>query len=78
MFDSLCDRFEAIFTRMRGRGRLGKQEVDEFAREIRLALLEADRSFKVAKRFIGRGGGAADRRGARPGVGGPPLDSAPG
>ena len=54
MFDSLSDRFEAIFTRMRGRGRLGEKEIDEIAREIRLALLEADVNFKVVKSFIGR------------------------
>jgi len=54
MFDSLSDRFESIFTRMRGRGRLGEKEIDEIAREIRLALLEADVNFKVVKSFIGR------------------------
>jgi signal recognition particle subunit SRP54 len=54
MFDSLSDRFESIFTRMRGRGRLGEKEIDEIAREIRLALLEADVNFKVVKTFIGR------------------------
>ena len=54
MFDSLSDRFDAIFTRMRGRGRLGDNEIDEIAREIRLALLEADVNFKVVKSFIGR------------------------
>src|SRR5258708_13992360 len=54
MFDSLSDRFGGIFTRMRGRGRLGEKEVDDIAREIRLALLEADVNFKVVKNFIGR------------------------
>jgi len=54
MFDSLSDRFESIFSRMRGKGRLGEKEVDEIAREIRLALLEADVNFKVVKSFIGR------------------------
>jgi len=54
MFDALSDRFESIFTKMRGRGRLGEKEIDEIAREIRLALLEADVNFKVVKSFIGR------------------------
>jgi signal recognition particle subunit SRP54 len=54
MFDALSERFESIFTRMRGRGRLGDKEIDEIAREIRLALLEADVNFKVVKSFIGR------------------------
>ncbi|MDP9389036.1 MAG: signal recognition particle protein [Actinomycetota bacterium] len=54
MFDSLSDRFEGIFTRLRGRGRLGDTEVDEVLREIRLALLEADVNFLVVKRLVGR------------------------
>jgi signal recognition particle subunit SRP54 len=54
MFDALSDRFEGIFTRLRGRGRLGEKEVDEVAREIRIALLEADVNFKVVKSFVNR------------------------
>ncbi|MGH9037658.1 MAG: signal recognition particle receptor subunit alpha, partial [Acidimicrobiia bacterium] len=54
MFDALSERFDSIFTRMRGRGRLGEKEIDEIAREIRLALLEADVNFKVVKSFIAR------------------------
>ncbi|MGH9041641.1 MAG: signal recognition particle protein [Acidimicrobiia bacterium] len=54
MFDALSERFDSIFTRMRGRGRLGEKELDEIAREIRLALLEADVNCKVVKTFIGR------------------------
>jgi signal recognition particle subunit SRP54 len=54
MFDALSDRFDAIFTRLRGRGRLGEPEVDEVLREIRLALLEADVNFRVVKSLIGR------------------------
>ena len=54
MFESLSDRFDAIFTRLRGRGRLGEVEVDEVLREIRLALLEADVNFRVVKGFVNR------------------------
>ncbi|HJV09410.1 MAG TPA: signal recognition particle protein, partial [Acidimicrobiales bacterium] len=54
MFDSLSDRFEGIFKRLRGRGRLGEAEVDEVLREIRVALLEADVNFKVVKNVVGR------------------------
>src|SRR5436305_8492832 len=54
MFDSLSDRFETIFKRLRGRGRLGEAEVDEVLREIRLALLEADVNFKVVRDFVAR------------------------
>ena len=54
MFDALSDRFDAIFTRLRGRGRMGEPEVDEVLREIRLALLEADVNFKVVKGLVAR------------------------
>jgi signal recognition particle subunit SRP54 len=54
MFDALADRFDGIFTRLRGRGRLSEKDVDEVAREIRLALLEADVNVKVVKGFIAR------------------------
>ncbi len=54
MFESLSDRFDGIFKRLRGRGRLGEDEVDEVLREIRLALLEADVNFKVVRGLIAR------------------------
>ncbi|MBV9663223.1 MAG: signal recognition particle protein, partial [Actinobacteria bacterium] len=54
MFDSLSDRFDAIFTRLRGRGRLGEEEIDEVLREIRVALLEADVNVRVAREFTKR------------------------
>ncbi len=54
MFESLSDRFEGIFTRLRSRGRLGDAEVDEVLREIRLALLEADVNFLVVKGMVAR------------------------
>ncbi|MBV8297267.1 MAG: signal recognition particle protein, partial [Acidimicrobiia bacterium] len=54
MFDSLSDRFDTIFKRLRSRGRLGEKEVDEVLREIRLALLEADVNFRVVKGVVAR------------------------
>ena len=54
MFDALSERFDSIFTRLRGRGRLSDADVDEVAREIRLALLEADVNVRVVRAFIGR------------------------
>ena len=54
MFDSLSDRFDAIFTRLKGRGRLGEAEVDEVLREIRVALLEADVNFIVVRNLCNR------------------------
>ncbi len=54
MFNALGDRFEGIFTRLRSRGRLNENDVAEVAREIRLALLEADVNVRVVKSFIAR------------------------
>lgn len=54
MFESLSDRFEGIFTRLRGRGRLGPEDVDEALREIRMALLQADVNLLVVRGVIGR------------------------
>ena len=54
MFDSLSDRFDGIFKRLRGRGHLTEKDIDEVAREIRLALLEADVNVRVVKSFIAR------------------------
>ena len=54
MFESLSDRFEGIFTRLRGKGRLTDDDVDEVLREVRVALLEADVNVTVARSFINR------------------------
>ncbi|MEY2419607.1 MAG: signal recognition particle subunit [Actinomycetota bacterium] len=54
MFEGLSDRFDNIFTKMRGRGRLSEADVDEVCREIRVALLEADVNFTVARDFIAK------------------------
>jgi signal recognition particle subunit SRP54 len=52
MFESLTDRFEGIFARLRGRGRLTDADVDEVLREIRTALLEADVEIGVVRTFV--------------------------
>jgi signal recognition particle subunit SRP54 len=54
MFESLSDRFEGIFTRLRSRGRLNEADVDEVLREIRVALLEADVNFVVVREMVKR------------------------
>jgi signal recognition particle subunit SRP54 len=54
LFDALSDRFEGIFDRVRSRGRLSEADIDAVAREIRLALLEADVNVRVVKQFIAR------------------------
>jgi signal recognition particle subunit SRP54 len=54
LFDSLSDRLDGIFSRLRNRGRLTERDIDEVSREIRLALLEADVNVRVVKAFIER------------------------
>jgi signal recognition particle subunit SRP54 len=54
MFESLTDRFDGIFTRLRGKGRLSEADVDEAMREIRLALLQADVNLRVVRDFVAR------------------------
>ncbi len=54
MFESLTQRLEGAWQRLRGRGRLTAADVDEALREGRLALLEADVHFKVVKDFVAR------------------------
>ena len=54
MFDSLTDRLSDVFKGFSGRGRLTKEEVEAGLREVRLALLEADVNFKVARQFVER------------------------
>jgi signal recognition particle subunit SRP54 len=54
VFDTLSDRLSGIFTKLRGKGRLTDADIDATAREIRLALLEADVALPVVKAFIAR------------------------
>src|SRR5712692_11913885 len=54
MFESLSDRLENAFRRLRGKGRLTEADVDEGLREIRLALLEADVGLPVVRTFLER------------------------
>ncbi|HJT37798.1 MAG TPA: signal recognition particle protein [Actinomycetota bacterium] len=54
MFDTLSERIESIFGRLRGRGRLSELQIDEVLREVRLALLEADVHTDVVRAFVGR------------------------
>jgi signal recognition particle subunit SRP54 len=54
VFDALQDRLDGIFSRLRSRARLTERDIDEVAREIRLALLEADVNVRVVKAFVTR------------------------
>ena len=50
-FESLSDKLNAVFKKLRGKGRLTQADIKEAMREVRLALLEADVSYKVVKEF---------------------------
>jgi signal recognition particle subunit SRP54 len=52
VFDTLSDRLSAVFTSLRSKGRLTDADIDATAREIRIALLEADVALPVVKAFI--------------------------
>ena len=51
-FEGLTEKLTATFKRLRGKGRLTENDVREAMREVRLALLEADVSYKVVKDFV--------------------------
>ena len=54
MFDTLSDKLDSVFKKLRGHGRLTEQHIKETMREIRLVLLEADVNFRVVKNFIAK------------------------
>jgi signal recognition particle subunit SRP54 len=52
MFDSLSEKLESVFKKLRGQGLMTEENIKDALREVRLALLEADVNFKVVKDFI--------------------------
>jgi len=54
MFSQLSDNLQDIFKELRGHGTISESNIDAALRQVRLALLEADVDFQVAKKFIGR------------------------
>ncbi|MEC8970379.1 MAG: signal recognition particle protein, partial [Actinomycetota bacterium] len=54
MFENLSSRFEGVLKRIRGKGRLGPEEVDEFLAELRVVLLTADVHLSVVRTFQDR------------------------
>ena len=54
MFDTLSDKLDSVFKKLRGHGRLTEQHIKVTMREIRLVLLEADVNFRVVKDFIAK------------------------
>lgn len=53
-FEGLADRLQNTIKKITGKGKVSERDVDEMAREVRLALLEADVNFKVVRDFINR------------------------
>ena len=51
-FESLADRLQDVFKKLRGKGKLSEQDVNDAMREVRMALLEADVNYKVVKSFV--------------------------
>ncbi len=54
MFPQLSDKLQEIFRELRGHGRISESNIDAALRQVRLALLDADVDFQVAKKFIAR------------------------
>src|SRR6266516_3194567 len=54
MFDSLSSKLQTAFKNLRGLGKISEANVGDALREVRMALLEADVNFKVARDFIER------------------------
>ena len=51
-FESLGEKLQGVFKKMRGKGKLTEKDIKDAMREIKLALLEADVNFKVVKEFV--------------------------
>src|SRR5213596_3391148 len=54
MFSQLGDKLQEIFKDLRGHGKISEENIDAALRQVRLALLEADVDFQVAKKFVAR------------------------
>jgi len=52
MFESLSDKLDAVFKKLKGQGKLTEKNIEEGLKEVRLALLEADVHYRVVKQFI--------------------------
>ena len=52
MFDSLSDRLDSVFKKLKGHGTLNEKNIEDGLKQVRMALLEADVNYKVAKSVI--------------------------
>ena len=53
-FESLGDKLQGVFKKLRGKGKLTEKDIKEAMRKIKLALLEADVNFKIVKEFVNK------------------------
>ena len=53
-FEGLSEKLNGVFKRLKSRGKLSEADVKEAMREVKMALLEADVSYKVVKDFIAK------------------------
>jgi len=52
MFENLSDKLDAVFRKLKGHGKLSEKNIEEGLKEVRMALLEADVHYRVAKKFV--------------------------
>jgi signal recognition particle subunit SRP54 len=52
MFDNLSDKLDAVFRKLKGHGKLSEKNIEAGLKEVRIALLEADVHYRVAKKFV--------------------------
>jgi signal recognition particle subunit SRP54 len=52
MFENLSDKLDSVFRKLKGHGKLSEKNIEEGLKEVRMALLEADVHYRVAKQFI--------------------------
>ena len=52
MFDSISEKLDSIFKKLKGKGLINEEDIDLALKEVRIALLEADVNFKVVKDFV--------------------------
>jgi signal recognition particle subunit SRP54 len=52
MFENLSDKLDSVFRKLKGHGKLSEKNIEEGLKEVRMALLEADVHYRVAKKFV--------------------------
>ena len=52
MLENLSDKFNRVFKKLKGHGKLSEKNIEDGLKEVRMALLEADVHYRVAKKFV--------------------------